>query len=84
MLETYSDFQKNYEDESDRAVVILAGSILENTLENYIQKKMVDSPSVDKLFSGYAPLATFAAKIEVAFAIGLLPEHVYNDLKIIK
>ena len=84
MLDSYTEFQKNYEGESDRSVVILAGSFLEQTLENYILKKLVDTNSVDQLFNGYAPLATFAAKIEVAFALGLLPVHVHKDLKVVK
>jgi DNA-binding MltR family transcriptional regulator len=84
VLDTYTEFQKNYDGESDRSVVILAGSFLEQVLEKYLLKKFVDSPSVTKLFTGYSPLATFAAKIDIAFAIGLLPVHVYEDLKVIK
>jgi len=81
---TYSDFQRSYAGESDRSVVILASSFIERALENYILKKLVDDAFVKKLFEGYAPLATLSAKIEVAFALGLLPRHVHSDLRIIK
>ena len=84
MLDDYNEFQKSYKDESDRSVVILAGSFIEMTLEKYLRMKLVDSESVAQLFSGYAPLATFSAKIEVGFALGLLPVHVYQDLKVVK
>jgi len=84
MLDTYNEFQKNYDGESDRSVVILAASFLERNLEDYIRQKFVDAPLVSKLFEGYAPLATFAAKIDIAFALGLIPVHVHDDLQTIK
>ncbi len=83
-LKQYEAFQQAYEGESDRSVVILAASFIERALEEYIRKKLVDEPTVSKLFDGYAPLATMAAKIDMAFAIGLLPKHVYEDLRLIK
>lgn len=84
MLDSYTEFQKNYEGESDRSVVILAASFLEQILEGYIRSKLVDASPVAKLFDGYAPLATFAAKIDVSFALGLIPVHIYDDLRTIK
>ena len=84
MLYNYNEFQKNYEGESDRSVVILAASFLEQTLEGYIRTKLVDAPPVSKLFEGYAPLSTFAAKIDIAFALGLIPIHIHDDLRTIK
>ncbi|QBB69303.1 hypothetical protein ELE36_02325 [Pseudolysobacter antarcticus] len=84
MLYDYNDFQKNYEGESDRSVVILAASFLEQTLEGYIRTKLVEAAPVSKLFEGYAPLSTFAAKIDIAFALGLIPVHIHDDLRTIK
>ena len=84
MFESYQEFQKHYEGESDRSVAILAASFVEQMLEGYIRKKLVDSPAVAKLFDGYAPLTTFAAKIDMTFALGLAPTHVHDDLRTIK
>jgi DNA-binding MltR family transcriptional regulator len=53
-------------------------------LEEYIAKKFVDDKAVAKLFEGFGPLSTFSAKIEFAFALGLLPRHVHTDLRTIK
>jgi DNA-binding MltR family transcriptional regulator len=83
-LGSYGEFQKAYEKESDRSVAILASSYLEKYLEEYIAKKLVDDKAVAKLFEGFGPLSTFNAKIEFAFAIGLLPRHVYTDLRTIR
>ena len=83
-LDHYREFQKTYQQESDRSVAILASSYLEKYLEDYIAKKLVDDKAVAKLFEGFGPLSTFNAKIEFAFAIGLLPRHVYTDLRSIR
>ena len=83
-LDKYGEFQKAYEKESDRSVAILASSYLEKYLEQYIAKKLVDDKAVAKLFEGFGPLSTFNAKIEFAFALGLLPRHVYTDLRAIR
>jgi DNA-binding MltR family transcriptional regulator len=53
-------------------------------LEEYIAKKLVDDKAVAKLFGGFGPLSTFNAKIEFGFALGLLPRHVYTDLRTIR
>lgn len=82
--EHYNDFQQFYANESDRSVAILAATYLEQCLEEYLLLRLVDHPSVRALFAGFAPLATFSGKIEVAFAIGLLPVNVRDDLRRIK
>jgi DNA-binding MltR family transcriptional regulator len=53
-------------------------------LEEYIAKRLVDDKAVAKLFEGFGPLSTFSAKIEFAFALGLLPKHVHTDLRTIR
>jgi Mannitol repressor len=83
-LARYAEFQNAYEKESDRSVAILASSYLEKYLEEYILTKLVVDKAVAKLFEGFGPLSTFNAKIEFAFAIGLLPRHVYTDLRTIR
>ena len=37
-----------------------------------------------RLFTRFGPLAGFAAKIEIAFAINLFGEHARNDLRAVK
>ena len=80
----YNSFIKNYEDESDRAVIILAISFIENYLENTLKKRLVQHKSMNKLFEGYAPLATFSAKIDIAYAIGLIPENICTELHLLR
>src|SRR5437016_12606 len=83
-LDHYNQFQEHYAGESDRSAAILAASYLEHCLEEYLLLRLVAGPTVNALFDGFAPLATFSAKIDIAFAVGLLPRHIQEDLKRIK
>ena len=80
----YEEFSSHYEGESDRAVVLLASSYLDETLALLLSKRLVPCKRTKALFSGYAPLATFSARIDIAFAVGIIPKHLSNDLHIIK
>src|SRR5690349_7348581 len=82
--EHYNQFQESYSKESDRSVAILAATYLEHCLEEYLRLRLVDDPSVRDLFTGFAPIATFSAKIDISFAVGLLPLHIREDLRRIK
>ena len=35
----------------------------------------------ERIFDGYGPLSNFAAKIDIAFALGLVPKQIFDDLK---
>ena len=81
---TYNEFQKQYDGESDRSVVILASSYLDNYLELLIKLKLADHKVANKLFEGYGPFATFSAKTDVALVLGVITEHTHTDLNIIR
>ena len=67
--------------ESDRAAAIVGASLLENLLESILKKAMVEHQQVKNMFKGYAPLATFKSKIDLAFFLGLVPHtSIYDDL----
>lgn len=75
----YAAFQENYRQESDRGVVILAGSYLERALEQRLRGYLVDHKNTDALFEGYGPLSSFAAKIDIAFSVGLLTVPIRSE-----
>lgn len=84
---TIMDYQKNvrgYENESDRAVAILAASFLENFLGKYLRHFMADDKITDELFDGYGPFSTFAQKINTAYAFKFIHKSIKNNLDIIK
>lgn len=72
--------------EGDRAFAIVSSSILEDNLEFAILSRFVDlsQRDIDYLFKGDAPLATFSAKIKIAFALGVFNVDVRADLNCIR
>jgi hypothetical protein len=80
----YDSIVELYHNESDRAAAVLAGSVLEKYLGDHIRLFLVDHPSVDELFRGYGPFSSFAARINTAFALGLLTEKMRDDCNYIR
>ena len=65
--------------EGDRACAVLSATVLEALLEKILRKYML--PEVpDDLFSGHGPLASFAAKIDFAFYLGLISKSDHAEL----
>lgn len=80
----YGEFQENYAGEPDRSVAILAASYIETVLEVHLVRRLVSHKRVNRMFEGYGPLATFSAKIDLSYAVGLIPEHITDDLHIVR
>lgn len=75
--------------ESDRGWVILGAALLADALEELLRSACRKTPkdvktTVDPLFQGYAPLATFSAKIQLTFALGILPRALRDKIEIIR
>jgi hypothetical protein len=70
----------------ESSVVIMAVSILEDWLEGTLKAKMkpLSSTVENRLFGGQAPLRSFAAKIDIAFAFGVIDEKVQNQMRALK
>jgi hypothetical protein len=69
---------------SDSSTVLVAAALLDDRLEKLLLMKMrtLSSTKRKRLFEGC--LESFAAKIEVAYAFGLLDDDVRHDLVVIK
>lgn len=75
--------------ESDRGCVLLGAEMLSNDLEFLLRAFFRTEPSIVKktinpLFKGFSPLATFAARIELAYAMGLIPKVVQVRLHLVR
>ncbi len=71
--------------QSDRAVAVVSGSILEEILERMLLAFCLPHPNISKnLFDGLTPLSTFGAKIDISYHLGLINDIEYCDLKLIK
>lgn len=69
--------------ESDRACAVLASSFLDAALEEYFRARFIAQPPL-RLFDAGGPLSTFAARIEVAFALGWLSLAERADLNFVR
>jgi DNA-binding MltR family transcriptional regulator len=75
--------------ESDRGCVIFGAAMLEEELESLLRACCRTDPStvkavIDPLFRGYAPLSTFAAKIQVSYALGFISKDLYKALDLVR
>lgn len=75
--------------ESDRGCAIFGAAILEGDLEVLLRTFCRNDEAsikqvVDPLFQTYAPLATFSAKIQVAFALRLITRELKQKLEVIR
>jgi DNA-binding MltR family transcriptional regulator len=86
-LETLSEKLADFFDSSvklmDGHVAIVGAASMDRNLERAIQTKMreLSRDMKDRLFDGYGPLSNFAAKIDVAFALGVIEKDIYDDLR---
>jgi DNA-binding MltR family transcriptional regulator len=71
---------------AEPAFAIVSGSTLDDWLVHLLKSNMrqLSSTMAERLFEGYGPLSTFAAKIDVAYAFGYFGQDIYNDLRAIK
>lgn len=68
--------------DSDRAVAVIVGAMIENRLERGLKVRMptTDKDALNKVFQFSGPLGSFSAKIDVAYLNGLLTKDAYEDM----
>lgn len=92
LQETFAelDFEAFYSmlfDTSDWQMVLVASTFLDRVLEFAIGrafKNELTPAEQAEIFSGYGPLASFSARITIAYALGAMSTEARNDLRIIK
>lgn len=84
--ELFSDYYELISGESDRGAVIVAASILEENLGEILKAFLLrPSTKKDDLLDGaYAPLGSFAAKIELSFRLGIIRQPIRQQLMLFK
>lgn len=83
-LEQVILFRQTLSAETDRGVALVCAAYLDEELRALLEKTFVDVPNtVGKLFEGTGPLATFSARIGLAFATGLLRGESHRALRLI-
>jgi len=78
--------KREFENESDRACVILGAALLDSALETLLRSFLLPSTSADDpLFDGAnACLSTYSARIEMAFRLGLIDPALARGLHLVR
>jgi DNA-binding MltR family transcriptional regulator len=71
---------------TDTAYVIVTATVLEDLLEQALLVRMRDLSNkvYARLFTGHGPLATFSAKIDLAFALQIIEQGTAIDLHAVR
>jgi DNA-binding MltR family transcriptional regulator len=71
--------------DSDRAVAIITGSMVENRLERAIRSRLQRDKAIEnRLFNPSGPLGSFSAKIDAAYLLGIISAEAHRDLVMFK
>jgi len=65
-------FMKQLLEESDRGAAVVGVAFLDELLGRLLKSRMLDGKTTEDLFEGSSPLATFSARINVAYCLGCI------------
>ena len=78
-------FLDEFQRESDRAAAVLAAAFLDELLERLLRRSFTnEDKAVEVLFRWPGPLSSFAGKISVAYAVGLISTQERHDLDLMR
>jgi len=84
-LEFLNEFDKEIESNSDRGLVLICGSILDDILKDLLESYLVENNKSDKeIFNFGKPLGNLDAKITMSFYLGLITENERSNLSFIR
>jgi DNA-binding MltR family transcriptional regulator len=84
-IEEVFAFRSSLTGETDRGCALMAAAYLSDQLEKLLRSLfVVAQQTVDRLFEPLGPAGSFSARIDLAYACGLLPESAYNDLHLMR
>jgi hypothetical protein len=75
-----------YAERADTSYILVAATALERLLEQALLSKMreLSNGRYTDLFTGHGPLATFSAKIEICYALGIISDELVADFHAIR
>ncbi|WP_052161973.1 MltR family transcriptional regulator [Aquabacterium sp. NJ1] len=84
-LDDFVAFRKALTDESDRGCALFAAAFLDKALSDLLYLSLVANKKIESdLFDGNAPLASFSARIKMAFYLGKISKECRADLDTIR
>lgn len=84
-VQDLSSFLSEMNKETDRGAALVAASYLEERLLILLENFMIESADSSALLRGRnAPLGTFSARNNAAYCLGLLNQHEYDEIEVIR
>ena len=84
-FEEFRAFRRALSEESDRGCALFAAAYLDKAISDLLFLSLVESKKVEEeLFEGTAPLASFSARIKLAFYLGRISAECRADLDAIR
>ncbi len=78
-------FTSEFNNESDRGAVLIAGSRIDEVLKNILEAYLRDTKSAKDLLGGFnAPLGTFSSRARACHALGLIEDHEFDEITLIR
>ena len=78
-------FRDTLDAETDRGCALMAAAYLDDQVERLLRHSLLsDGKSLDDLFGRSGPLSSFSSRIDLCFAMGLLPKLACRDLRLIR
>lgn len=75
-LGAYEEFEKELKNSSDRGLVLVCGSIIDQLLSELLKIILIKTDSVEKdLFKGNGVLTNFDSKIKMSYYLGLISQN---------
>ena len=89
LKEAFAAFTKSLvslQRQADAGIALRGASIIDNELKGTLQRRMrpLTRAQEKRLFTGYGPLASFAARADLAYALELVDEPTYDLIQAIK
>lgn len=79
--ERFNGFLTEFQHETERAAAVLGAAYLDTLLEELLCASFVEAPTDnDRLFAQEGPLASFSARIKLAYFLGLITKEEHDDL----
>lgn len=79
------DFRRTLTPETDRGCALMAQAYLDAQLEELLRRYFVDDAKHTREVLGQSkPLGTFSARVDVAYALGLISLKMHRDLHLIR
>jgi DNA-binding MltR family transcriptional regulator len=71
-------------DETDRGAALVGVAFLDELLGRLLKSRMLDGKTSEDLFEGSNPLASFSARIDVAYCLGWIGPETYHELHLMR